>query len=79
MEKEIKDTGWNLDNTYLKLPNIFYSKISLNPVSNPELIILNEYLAKEIGLNSTYLKSEDGVKVLSGSETIPNGAFIAQA
>ena len=79
MEKEIKDTGWNLDNTYLKLPNVFYSKISLNPVSNPELVILNEDLAKEIGLNSDYLKSEDGVKVLSGSKTIPNGAFIAQA
>ena len=79
MKKEIKDTGWNLDNTYLKLPNVFYSKISLNPVSNPELVILNEDLAKEIGLNSDYLKSEDGVKVLSGTETIPNGAFIAQA
>jgi len=79
VKNEIKNIGWNLDNTYLNLPNVFFSKISLNPVVSPKLVILNNQLAKELGLDINYLKSDEGVKVLSGSKTIPNGAFIAQA
>ena len=79
MKNEIKDIGWNLDNSYLNLSNVFYSKVNLNHLPSPKLIILNEPLAKQLGLNSTYLKSEEGVKVLSGTKTIENGAFIAQA
>ena len=78
-KEESKDIGWNLDNSYLNLPKVFFSKINLNPVSSPQLIILNDTLAKELGLDSNYLKSEEGVKILSGSETIKKGAFIAQA
>ena len=78
-KKESKGIGWNLDNSYLNLPKVFFSKINLNPVSSPQLIILNDTLAKELGLDSNYLKSEEGVKILSGSETIKKGAFIAQA
>lgn len=78
-KKESKGIGWNLDNSYLNLPKVFFSKINLNPVSSPQLIILNDTLAKELGLDSNYLKGEEGVKILSGSETIKKGAFIAQA
>ena len=35
-KKNIKDGGWNFDNTYLDLPKVFYSKININPVSNPQ-------------------------------------------
>ena len=34
--------GWNFDNSYLDLPKVFYSKININPVSNPQLVILNK-------------------------------------
>ena len=78
-KKESKGIGWNLDNSYLNLPKVFFSKINLNPVSSPQLIILNDTLAKELGLDSNYLKTEECVKILSGSETIQDGAFIAQA
>lgn len=79
MKNEIKDAGWNLDNSYLNLSDVFYSKISLNSLPSPKLTILNEPLAKNLGLDINYLKSDEGVKVLSGSKTIQNGAFIAQA
>ena len=72
-KKESKDIGWNLDNSYLNLPKVFFSKINLNPVSSPQLIILNDTLAKELGLDSNYLKGEEGVKILSGSETDERG------
>ena len=55
-KKESKGIGWNLDNSYLNLPKVFFSKINLNPVSSPQLIILNDTLAKELGLDSNYLK-----------------------
>lgn len=77
--KNNKDSGFNLDNTYLKLPKVFFSKIDLNKVSDPKLLILNESLVDYLGLNSKFLKSEEGIKILSGSEYIEGGAFIAQA
>ena len=49
-KKESKGIGWNLDNSYLNLPKVFFSKINLNPVSSPQLIILNDTLAKDLGV-----------------------------
>ena len=40
-KKEIIKIGWNLDNSYITLPKAFYSKINLNKVSSPKLVILN--------------------------------------
>ena len=80
MHKEnIKDGGWNFDNTYLDLPKVFYSKININPVSNPQLVILNKELGESLGLNNEFLESKEGVKILSGSEILEEGEFIAQA
>ncbi|WP_260412547.1 YdiU family protein [Alkalihalobacillus sp. TS-13] len=71
--------GWNLDNSYARLPKDLYSKIEPLPVRAPELVKLNESLAEELGLNVEDLKSEEGVAVLAGNET-PEGAFpLAQA
>ena len=78
-KKNIKDGGWNFDNTYLDLPKVFYSKININPVSNPQLVILNKELGESLGLNNEFLESKEGVKILSGSETLEEGEFIAQA
>ena len=43
--------GWHFDNTYSKLPDSFREIIKPVPVKNPELILLNENLAKELNLN----------------------------
>ncbi|MDV8115343.1 protein adenylyltransferase SelO family protein, partial [Bacillus sp. BAU-SS-2023] len=73
------ETGWNLNNSYMNLPDFFYSKINLNPVPLPSLVILNDSLAKFLGLNIDRLKSKDGIELLSGNKKIDEGAFIAQA
>ncbi|PKM88914.1 MAG: YdiU family protein [Firmicutes bacterium HGW-Firmicutes-12] len=73
------ETGWNLDNSYARLPKSFYS--SLNPIAvrSPELIILNYPLARTLGLNVEALQSEDGVALLAGNQ-IPQGSLpLAQA
>lgn len=78
-KKETLNVGWNFDNSYINLPEPFYSEISLNPVRNPELIILNEPLAKDLGLDADLLKSKDSVEILAGNKKAENGAYIAQA
>ena len=71
--------GWNFDNSYARLPNFFYTKMNLNPVRSPELIILNEDVAKTLGLNSHALKTEEGIQILAGNESPKQGEPLAQA
>ncbi len=71
--------GWNLENSYAKLPEFFYSKIDLNKVGAPKLVILNENLVEYLGLNADELKNNEGVSCLSGN-SVPKGSIpIAQA
>ncbi|WP_456390484.1 protein adenylyltransferase SelO [Profundibacter sp.] len=67
------------DNTFARLPDAFYARISPNPVSAPKLVALNETLALELGLDVAQLQSRSGIAVLSGS-AVPEGAEpLAQA
>ncbi|MDC0759493.1 YdiU family protein [Brevibacillus sp. AG] len=73
------EPGWNFDNSYTTLPKSFYSRMSPPPVHLPKLAILNESLAKSLGLNAEALQSTDAVAMLAGNEA-PEGAMpIAQA
>ena len=69
----------DLISTYTDLPDIFYSKEIPDKVPNPELIVLNEKLVKELGLDLDFFKSSDGLSVLSGNEVIEGSIPIAQA
>jgi serine/tyrosine/threonine adenylyltransferase len=78
IQKE-KETGWNLDNSYAHLPEIFFTKMDPNPVDAPELIILNDSLAVSLGLNADALKGEEEIAIFAGNGT-PEGAMpLAQA
>lgn len=79
MTKHIKESGWNLENTYATLPGVFFSRINPNPVRAPKLVILNKSLAETLGLNSDALKAEVGVEVLAGNQTVEGGVPLAQA
>ncbi|ACV62984.1 protein of unknown function UPF0061 [Desulfofarcimen acetoxidans DSM 771] len=71
--------GWNLDNSYARLPKLFFTKLNPTPVRSPKLIVLNYPLATSLGLNVKALQSNDGVAVLAGNRT-PEGSFmLAQA
>ena len=71
--------GWNLENSYADLPEFFYSKINLCKVRSPELVILNNNLTENLGLDAEELKSDEGVSYLSGN-SVPKGSVpIAQA
>ena len=61
-----------LERTYSELPDIFFTKLSPTPVSNPELVIFNEQLANETGLHFSGMTERDKTKFLSGN-LIPEG------
>lgn len=75
----ITKAGWNLENSYAMLPDLFFKRITPNPVRSPQLIILNHSLASSIGLSSEALQNEDGVEVLAGNQIPDGGVAIAQA
>ena len=71
--------GWRFDNTYSKLPDPFISNTSPIPVKSPELIILNDNLSKQLGLNFTLINKKELSNLFSGN-TLPEGSkSIAQA
>lgn len=71
-------TGWNLELTYTKLPEIFYSRLSPTAVHAPEPVILNETLARELGLNPDKLRTEY-TQTLSGNAVPEGSSPIAEA
>ncbi|MED1865388.1 YdiU family protein [Fictibacillus nanhaiensis] len=72
-------TGWNLENSYIQLPDKFFSIINTNPVESPKLVVLNEMVATSLGLNVNFLRNEDAVNVFAGNELPKGGTSLAQA
>ncbi|MHB1153312.1 MAG: protein adenylyltransferase SelO [Eubacteriales bacterium] len=71
--------GWNFDNSYVRLPETFYTSQKPTPVNSPKQVLLNRALALSLGLNIGSLESETGTAELSGNR-LPAGAYpIAQA
>ena len=71
--------GWRFDNTYSKLQEYFISNTSPIPVKSPELIILNDNLAKELGLNFSLIDKKDLSKLFSGNSLPEGSKAISQA
>ncbi|MFD9627341.1 protein adenylyltransferase SelO [Peribacillus muralis] len=73
------EAGWNLDNSYARLPEKFFTSTNPTPVTSPELVILNEPLAASLNLDIEALRSEAGVAVFGGNEAPKGGSSLAQA
>ncbi|MEN6565193.1 MAG: protein adenylyltransferase SelO [Veillonellales bacterium] len=77
--KAITEIGWNLDNSYARLPKSLFSSLSPTPVRSPKLVVFNSPLAKFLGLKAEELLSQDGAEVLAGNR-LPQGSLpLAQA
>ncbi|MBO25414.1 MAG: hypothetical protein CMI33_02315 [Opitutales bacterium] len=64
--------GFQLERTYSKLPGVFFSKLSPTPVSSPKILLFNQKLADEIGLDLSVLSEEERTQLLSGN-LVPKG------
>lgn len=68
-----------LENTYCELPNIFYSKEIPQNILNPKLVEFNKELAEDLGLDLTFLNSDEGMQFLVGNKLLEGSTPIAQA
>ena len=71
--------GWCFDNTYSKLPDSFKEIVGPVPVKNPELVILNKNLSKELNLDFSNLDNKKISELFSGNSLPPGSSSIAQA
>jgi len=73
------DGGWRFDNSYARLPESFYVRLSPAFVRAPRLALCNRELAAELGLDAVALESHAGVEMLAGNCLPPGAEPIAQA
>ena len=67
------DKFFAFDNTYAKLPDHFYARLSPTPVKEPGLIKLNHALATELGLDPDALSQPEAIEVFAGNR-LPRGS-----
>ncbi len=73
------DAGWNMENSFTRLPELFYSYLAPTPVSSPELVVLNHAFAESLGLDPEILLRNDEIEVFAGNR-VPGGTKpLAQA
>ncbi|MEI3613734.1 protein adenylyltransferase SelO [Pseudogracilibacillus sp. SO30301A] len=73
------ELGWNLENSYMELPPIFYTKTRPTPVQEPKLVRFNKVLASSLGLDEDLVKTEDATQIFAGNK-LPEGSIpLAQA
>ena len=66
------DSSLRLESTYANLPGIFYTRLSPVPVSKPKVVIFNQKLAEEMGLDLTHFNEQQKADLLAGN-LIPEG------
>ena len=71
--------GWHFDNTYSKLPDTFKEDIKPTPVHDPELVILNDNLSKDLNLDFSKIDIGELSKIFSGNSLPKGSTTIAQA
>lgn len=64
--------GWQFEDSYLKLPSLFFSPMPLQPVAKPEIAIFNHALAASLGLSGYECDQTAWALMLSGSQMLPN-------
>ena len=69
----LSDTGWNLQSNYTQISDKLFSELKPDEVTNPRTVIVNNELAKMLGLNLKGISEKDLSNLFSGNQ-LPNGA-----
>ena len=67
------------DNTYAQLPTALFERVSPTPVKAPSIVALNSELAQTLGLDATWLASDQGLAMLSGNQVVDGSEPLAMA
>jgi len=68
---------WNLESSYLSLPDSLYARIATDPAPEPAWAIFNVRLAEALGMGS--LPEREDLLILTGSSPPPHSTVYAQA
>ena len=71
--------GWRFDNTYVRLSEKILTKIKPTSVKQPKLIVINENLSRNLGLNFSNIDKDLIASIFSGNQLPQNSECIAQA
>ncbi len=77
--KKILNTGWKLENSYARLPGLFFTLLMPTPVKEPNLVLFNKPLAISLGLDPKALHTKEGLAILAGNKKAPGSTPLAQA
>ena len=69
----MKKNSWQLQNTYTDLPDTFYNLQATDLVKKPELVLFNDSLAHDLGLDFLKKKRMEIADYFSGNK-VPKGA-----
>ena len=69
----------NFDNTYVRLPERFFSRQGPTSVPDPKLIRINVALAETLGIDAGWLQSPHGLDILAGNAVGEGSEPIAEA
>jgi uncharacterized protein YdiU (UPF0061 family) len=78
MDHNKNQFGWNFDNTYVRLPEVFFERVNPAPTPKPQMVLFNEKLAQNLGLNAKEL-ADRGHEFFSGNSLFEGSEPIAQA
>ncbi len=71
--------NWKFDNTYSKLSKTFREFVKPTPVHNPEIVIFNHQLAKELNLDFSKISKLELSNIFSGNSLPQETKTLAQA
>lgn len=71
--------GFNFDTTYTSLGELFFTKLVPVAVADPKLVVLNENLVDELGLDFSALDDEKSAALFSGNCEVAGAQTFAQA
>jgi uncharacterized protein YdiU (UPF0061 family) len=70
---------FQFDNTYARLPETFYARVTPAAVPEPELIAWNGELARQLGARAEHYSDKELAEIFSGQRLLPGSEPIAMA
>ena len=79
LNTNISKLSWNLESSYARLPAVFFQEIEPATVAAPEICVVNQRVAEQLGLQLCDLSDQDAARLFTGQQLPPGAKPIAQA
>lgn len=70
---------FHFQNSYTDLPDVFYTRLAPDPVTNPSLVMINQDLARSMGLDLSSLSEQEQAALFAGNHSPEDAEPLAQA